>query len=193
VRGEDTLARGRGGGGQYFVRRQQPWPPDTALYSTYIVRTRKYFVIYSISNANIISTRFMTILKQEHYEEHNHISFARIEKILPFLQCFGFLLLGIFLTLLITVICRPSDFTNAGIRHRTVASAAQSRQSTRLFLQSSEFGPPSHPLTRRRVCNPPPPFGWGGDTFACWRGRTQFGRGDMCRHSDTLGILYFGS
>jgi hypothetical protein len=33
VRGEDTLARGRGGwGGQYFGRRMQ----GTALYSTYV-------------------------------------------------------------------------------------------------------------------------------------------------------------
>jgi hypothetical protein len=38
-------------------------------------------------------------------------------------------------------------------------AAAQSRQSARLFLQSSELGPP---LTRRLVC---PPFGsgWGGE------------------------------
>ncbi len=31
----------------------------------------------------------------------------------------------------------------------------QSRQSARLFLQSSELGPPRNPLTRRRVCPPP--------------------------------------
>jgi hypothetical protein len=31
VRGEDTLARGRGGGGSIFWK-----TPDTALYSTYV-------------------------------------------------------------------------------------------------------------------------------------------------------------
>jgi hypothetical protein len=36
---------------------------------------------------------------------------------------------------------------------------AQSRQSARLFLQSSELGLPG-PLNRRRVC--PPSFDWGG-------------------------------
>ncbi len=57
----------------------------------------------------------------------------------------------------------------------------QSRQSARLFLQSSDLGPP-HPH-RRRMC---PPFGWGG--VACGRGvgGSQFGRGD--RHCGTLGI-----
>jgi hypothetical protein len=35
----------------------------------------------------------------------------------------------------------------------------QSRQSAKLFLQSSELGSPN-PHTRRRVC--PPPFGSGG-------------------------------
>ncbi len=35
----------------------------------------------------------------------------------------------------------------------------QSRQSAKLFLQSSEWGLP-HPLTRKQVC--PPPFGSGG-------------------------------
>jgi hypothetical protein len=43
----------------------------------------------------------------------------------------------------------------------------QSRQSAKLFLQSSELGLPQ-PLTRRRVC---PPFGSGGrSTLACDRG-----------------------
>ncbi len=42
----------------------------------------------------------------------------------------------------------------------------QSRQSAKLFLQSSELGLP-HPLTRRRVC---PPFGSGRGTLACGRG-----------------------
>jgi hypothetical protein len=39
---------------------------------------------------------------------------------------------------------------------------AQSRQSVRLFLQSSELGH-SHPLTYERVCSPPiPPVPGGG-------------------------------
>ncbi len=42
-------------------------------------------------------------------------------------------------------------------------SVSQSRQSAKLFLQSSELGLP-HSLTRRRVC--PPPLVPGG-TFAC--------------------------
>jgi hypothetical protein len=42
--------------------------------------------------------------------------------------------------------------------HR-VQCISQSRQSARLFLPSSELGPP-HPLAPRRVC--PPPFGSGG-------------------------------
>ncbi len=45
---------------------------------------------------------------------------------------------------------------------------SQSRQSAKLFLQSSKFGLPQ-PLTRRRVC--PPPFGSGGrGTLAGERG-----------------------
>jgi hypothetical protein len=46
-------------------------------------------------------------------------------------------------------------------------SGAQSWQSGKLFLQSSELGLPQ-PLTRRQVC--PPPFGSGGGTLACGRG-----------------------
>ncbi len=39
---------------------------------------------------------------------------------------------------------------------------AQSRQSAKPFLKTSELGLP-HPFTRRRVCTPPPPaFGSGG-------------------------------
>jgi hypothetical protein len=37
----------------------------------------------------------------------------------------------------------------------------QSRQNTKISLQSSEFGLPD-PLTRRRVCPPPPPLVSGG-------------------------------
>jgi hypothetical protein len=44
----------------------------------------------------------------------------------------------------------------------------QSRQSTNPSLQSSELGLPN-PVTRRRMCTPPP-FGSGGDTLACGRG-----------------------
>jgi hypothetical protein len=46
-------------------------------------------------------------------------------------------------------------------------SRPQSRQSAKLFLQSSELGLP-HPFTRRRVCAPS--FGPGGGyTLACRR------------------------
>ncbi len=40
--------------------------------------------------------------------------------------------------------------------------------STKRFLQSSELGPPHHPLTRRRGC--PLLVPGGGDTLACGRG-----------------------
>jgi hypothetical protein len=47
---------------------------------------------------------------------------------------------------------------------------SQSRQSAKLFLQSSELGLPQ-PLTRRRVCPVCPPFGSGGrGTLAGERG-----------------------
>ncbi len=46
--------------------------------------------------------------------------------------------------------------------------STQSRQSARLFLQSSELGLP-HPLTRSRAC-PPPLVQRGWDTLACERG-----------------------
>ncbi len=45
----------------------------------------------------------------------------------------------------------------------------QSRQSAKLFLQSSELGLP-HPLTRRRVCPPLWTGGGGVHTHACGRG-----------------------
>ncbi len=66
-------------------------------------------------------------------------------------------------------------------------SLAQRRQSTRLFLQSSEIRPP-HPLTLRRVC-PPPPLVPGVGAHSLTGevvGGSQFGRGD--RHCGTLGI-----
>jgi len=48
-------------------------------------------------------------------------------------------------------------------------SRVQSRQSAKLFLQSSELGLPQ-PLARRRVTVPPPRSG-GRGTLACERGR----------------------
>ncbi len=46
---------------------------------------------------------------------------------------------------------------------------AQSRQSAKLFLQSSELGLPQ-PLTHRREC--PPPLWFGGEGHTRWRGRS---------------------
>jgi hypothetical protein len=53
---------------------------------------------------------------------------------------------------------------------------SQSRQSAKLFLQSSELGLPQ-PLTRRRVRHPPPPVlggGAPGGTLACEKGVGRF-------------------
>jgi hypothetical protein len=55
-----------------------------------------------------------------------------------------------------------------------------------LFLRSSEMGLPQ-PLTRRRVCLPPPPPGsWGGAHSLAREGlgESQFRRGDL--HGGTL-------
>ncbi len=67
---------------------------------------------------------------------------------------------------------------------------AQSRQSAKLFPQSSELGPP-HPLTRRRVCTPPPLVPGGGHTRLRERGwgSPNFDEGD--RHCGTLVYMYF--
>jgi hypothetical protein len=46
---------------------------------------------------------------------------------------------------------------------------AQSRQSAKLFLLSSDLGLPQ-PLTRRRVCYPPPPAVLGGGAHSLERG-----------------------
>ncbi len=67
----------------------------------------------------------------------------------------------------------------------------QSRQSAKLFLQSSELGLPP-PLTRRRVCPPPPPVpGEGAHSLAReGLGESQFWRRDL--HCGTLYIhTYF--
>jgi hypothetical protein len=74
-----------------------------------------------------------------------------------------------------------------GILCTTKPYRAQSRQSAKLFLRSSEFGLP-HPITRRRVCTVYPP-GWGGGAYSFAGegvGESQFGRGD--KHCGTLGM-----
>ncbi len=60
-----------------------------------------------------------------------------------------------------------------------LSSGSQSRQSAKLFLQSSESGLPQ-PLTRRRVC-PSPPVLWGGAHSLAREGLVeyQFRRGDI--------------
>ncbi len=78
-----------------------------------------------------------------------------------------------------------------GGRRMVVGQGAQSTQSTKLFLQSSELRLP-HPLNRRRVCRgdcaPLWIRGGGEGTLACGRagGGSQFHRGDI--HCGTLGI-----
>ncbi len=64
-----------------------------------------------------------------------------------------------------------------------VSSGPQSRQSAKLFLQSSELGLPQ-PLSRRRLC---PPFDSAGEAHSLARegaGKSQFRRGDI--HCGTL-------
>jgi hypothetical protein len=67
---------------------------------------------------------------------------------------------------------------------------AQSRQSAKLFLKSSELGLPQ-PLTRRRVCPlPPPVLGGRGHSLAIeGLGESQFRRGDI--HCGTLYIYTY--
>jgi hypothetical protein len=69
----------------------------------------------------------------------------------------------------------------------TVQYIPQSRQSAKLFLQLSELGLPK-PLTRRRVC-PPPPLVLGGGAHSLARkgvGESKFRRGNI--HCGTLYI-----
>jgi hypothetical protein len=64
-------------------------------------------------------------------------------------------------------ISQPAQIIEKGnLAQRT--GAPQSRQSAKLFLQSSELRLPQ-PITRRQVCPPPPLFRGGGHTR--WRER----------------------
>ncbi len=69
----------------------------------------------------------------------------------------------------------------------------QSRQSAKLFLQSSELGLPQ-PLTRRRVC-PPPPLWHRGKEHTRWRerglGESLFRRGDIHCGTPLCIYMYF--
>jgi hypothetical protein len=69
---------------------------------------------------------------------------------------------------------------------------SQSRQSAKLFLQSSELGLP-HPLTRRRVVYVPLFVGsGGGGTLACEKGGVGVPRGQTLwysRYICTLRVL----
>jgi hypothetical protein len=75
----------------------------------------------------------------------------------------------------------PTLSCNSILSGRFSFVQTQSRQSAKLFLQSSELGLP-HPLTHRGSLVQ---GGGGGYTLACGRGGAQFRRGD--RHCDTLG------
>ncbi len=96
----------------------------------------------------------------------------------------------------VTVIDRSHNKANNGIRDKSdsiqylvitavlVQSKAQSIQSARLSIQSSELGPPA-PSPGSECCCPLPFRSNGGHTFACGRrgGGTQFHRRDwysMC-------------
>ncbi len=91
--------------------------------------------------------------------------FARVEDILFFVED------GIFL--LITLLPHPEKKDAFECRlclnfQHQKERRAQSRQSARLFLQTSELGPP-HTPSSRWVCTPPPLVP-GGGTLACGRG-----------------------
>ncbi len=69
--------------------------------------------------------------------------------------------------------------THRGERDDIGGGEPQSRQSAKLFLQSSESGLPQ-PLTRRRVCPPSPVLGGGAHSLAReGLGESQFRRGDI--------------
>ncbi len=71
------------------------------------------------------------------------------------------------------------------------SSGPQSRQSAKLFLQSSELGLPQ-PLTRRRVC--PLPLDPGGGAHSLARegvGESQFLRGDIGTRGTLYKCVYF--
>ncbi len=73
----------------------------------------------------------------------------------------------------------------------TEYSAPHKVQSARLFLPTSELGPPI--LLPPGECVPSPLWFRGGDTLACGRGGggggSQFGRGDRLVHG-ALGTVY---
>jgi hypothetical protein len=81
---------------------------------------------------------------------------------------------------------------HSGIVHFYLGSfgwvQSQSRQSTRLFLQSSELGPPQPSLTCRRVC--PPLWFRGGPGGLAGEGGSQFGRGDRHWYSRYIFTLF---
>jgi hypothetical protein len=66
----------------------------------------------------------------------------------------------------------------------------QSRQSIKLFLQSSELGLPQ-PLTRRRVCLPPV-LGGGAHSLARGLGESQFRRGHTLWYSLYIYTYFVG-
>ncbi len=86
--------------------------------------------------------------------------------------------------------CHSDNFGNFLDDVAFSEAATQIRQSARLSLRWSELAPPYH-SPASECC---PPFGskvGGGDTLACGdRGRwSQFGRGDIPIHSDSLGTV----
>jgi hypothetical protein len=70
-------------------------------------------------------------------------------------------------------------FTVWSRRECAAGVRAQSRQSVKIFLPSSEFGL-TQPLTRRRVCPPPPVLGGGAHSLEReGLGESQFRRGGI--------------
>ncbi len=81
--------------------------------------------------------------------------------------------------------CEDLEINHKSVTLNSSRISPQSRQSAKPFLKSSELELPQ-PLTRRRVC-PPPPFGSGGGAHSLARkgvGESQFRRGDI--HCGTL-------